>query len=96
MSEQRRLELATRRGELSALIGVERTKLAQQIWPVAKVLGVADRGVAGVTWLKRNPRVLALAATVLLIIRPRRVWRVGKRIFFLWRGWQGLRARLLT
>lgn len=95
MNQQRRLELATRRGELSALIGMQRTALAQQIWPLTTALATADRAVAGVDWLKRNPRVVAAAFTALLIARPRRVWRWSKRIFFLWRGWQGLRSKLL-
>lgn len=96
MSQQRRLELATRRGELSALIGFQRTTLAQQAWPVASALSVADRALAGVDWLKRHPLALAVAVVALVIARPRRVWRWSARIYFLWRGWQGLRARLLA
>ncbi|MBS1197652.1 MAG: hypothetical protein H6R18_1437 [Proteobacteria bacterium] len=94
MSLQRRFELATRRGELTAHIAMQRGTLAGHMQPVARLLGVADRAVDGAHWLKRHPQIIAAFAVGLLIARPRRAWRWAKRAFFVWRSWKALQSQL--
>jgi hypothetical protein len=94
MSLQRRFELATRRGELTAHIAMQRATLAGHMQPAARLLGVADHAVDGAHWLKRHPQVIAAFIVGLVVVRPRRAWRWARRAFFLWRGWKVLRSQL--
>lgn len=94
MNQQRLLELAVRRGELTAHIAMQRSALAANMRPVARWLGTADRVVDGGRWLKRHPQALVAFLAALAIARPRRAWRWAKRAVFLWRGWKTLRYHL--
>lgn len=91
---ERLLTLASRHGALRARIAAQRVQLAEQVQPVAQVLTYADRGLAGVDWLKAHPQAVGGAALVLALLRPQRAWRWARRGFVLWRGWQGLKRRL--
>lgn len=91
----RLLELATRHGELKARIAMQRQALAVHFAPLETALGVADRAVSGVDWLKAHPAAIVSAVAALVVLRPRRAWRWAKRGVMLWRGWQGLRNSLL-
>lgn len=91
---QRLLELATRRGELMAHIAVQRANIAAHTTPFEQMLGRADRIVAGASWLKKRPQLIIAFFVGLALVRPRRVWRWGKRAFFLWRSWKALRSRI--
>ena len=95
MNQQRLLELATRRGELTATIAMQRSALQSHMRPLLPVFGVADRAVDGAHWLRRHPWVVGVALAVVAIARPVRAWRWGKRAFFLWRGWKNLRTKLI-
>lgn len=90
----RLLELAVRRGQLSVHIDLQRQTLAQQLAPVATAAAVADQAVAGVDWLKRNPKVVAVAVAVLVALKPKRLWSWSRKAFMLWRGWSALKSRL--
>lgn len=94
MTQQRRLELATRRGELTAHIAAQRANFAVHTRPLVRLLGTADQAVHGVRWLKKNPQVVFAFVAGLAIMRPRRVWRWAKRGLFLWRSWKTLRSQL--
>jgi len=91
---ERLLELATRRGELTARIGMQRETLAANAHPVATVLAAADQAAAGVEWLKRRPAVVGAAVAVLVILRPGRLLRWGRRAWFLAQGLRALRGKL--
>lgn len=93
MNQERRLELATRRGELTAHIAMQRDAIAGHARPMARLCGRGDRVVEGVHWLKRHPEVIAAFVAGLVVVRPRRAWHWAKRAFFLWRGWKALRAQ---
>lgn len=88
------IALAEKRGALKARIAMQRDALGQHAWPVETVLGLADRGLEGVDWLKRHPQVLVAAAVALVVARPKRVWRLATRGFVLWRGAKGLQGRV--
>lgn len=94
MSQERRLELAARRGELTALIAAQREALGRNMQPVETMLHVGDRVVDGANWLKHHPGVVGVAVAVVVLAKPRVAWRWAKRGFILLRGWRVLRARL--
>lgn len=91
---ERLLLLATRHGALKARIAEQRLSLAEQVRPLEAALSVADRGVAGVDWLKRHPGAVGGAFAVLALLRPGRAWRWAKRGLVVWRGWQGVKQYL--
>lgn len=88
------LQLAARHGALKTRIAAQRQLLAEQVKPIETALGVADRGVAGVDWVKRHPGAVGAALAVLAILRPKRAWRWAQRGLVVWRGWQGLKGYL--
>ena len=53
-----------------------------------------DAVVDGVDWLKQHPGVVGAVVAVAAILRPKRVWRWGRRGFLAWQGWQAIRKRL--
>ncbi len=91
---ERVLALAERQGALKARIAEQRQQLARQIAPIEAALSYADRGVAGVKWMKQNPAAVGGAVALLAILKPKRAWAWAKRGFVVWRGWQGLKNRL--
>ena len=88
-------ELALRQGELRARIAQQRTALASHSGGLERLLGAADKALAGVDWLKANPEVVGVTVAVVVVVSPRRTWRWGKRAFSVWRGWQMVRKSLL-
>jgi len=92
VNEIRRLELAVRRGELTATIAMQRQHLAARLEPVEVVCGAFDRAASGANWIRRHPGVVGAALALLVITRPKRAVRWARRAFFLWRGWKGLLA----
>ncbi len=91
---QELIDLAVRRGALTVRIEMQRSALAAQLQPVARLAGGVDQALVGVDWLKRNPRVVAAAVALLVVLKPRRVWAWSRRAFMLWRGWSALKAKL--
>lgn len=96
---QPRIDLAIERGRLIERISNQRQRLGEQLQPVGASLQTADRAVTtlrnGSNYLKQHPEVVTVAVAVLVVVQPRRVWRWGKRGFFVWRSWRMLRRQLL-
>ena len=96
---QPRIDLAIERGRLIERISNQRQLLGEQLQPVGASLHTADRAVTtlrnGSKYLKQHPEVVTVAVAVLVVVQPRRVWRWGKRGFFVWRSWRMLRRQLL-
>lgn len=94
----REIELALKRGRLQERIAGQRTMLATQAAPVVAALASADRAVAmgraGIAYVKRHPVAVGAAIVVLAVLRPRRVWRWGRRAFVAWGLWNKLHRRL--
>lgn len=92
-----RIDIALRRGRLLERIAAQRAALAGQLQPVSAALHATDRAVAGVqgatAYLKAHPRGVAAALALLVVLKPRRVWRWAKRGFVVWRAWRALRQR---
>lgn len=82
----RRDALAERRAALLARSAVLRARLQQQAQVLDAPLALADRGVAGLCWLRRHPQVPLAAVAVVVVLRPRRAWRLAVRAWALWRS----------
>ena len=57
-------------------------------------LALADRVRAGWLWLRAHPQLPLAAAVVLVVLRPRRAWRWGLRLWWGWRSWQRMQRWL--
>ena len=92
-------EVYVQRGRLLERIALQRAVLSQELEPVEQALAQADRVVAGVNagvaYVKQHPAIAVLGVAVLLVLQGRRVLRLARRGFFLWKAWQSLRERLL-
>ena len=49
----------------------------------------------GVDWLKHHPLAVVVAVASVVVARPQRAWRWARRGFFVWRGWQAIRNKLV-
>jgi len=87
----RQQRLAARCEVLQARNAGLRRQLADDSRVLLAPLAVADRVLAGWRWLRLHPQWLLAGAATLLILRPRRIWRLGLRLWSGWRLWQQLR-----
>lgn len=88
MNGQRRLRLALARERLVERSRRLRLDAVTQSEVLTPALRLADQVRAGAAWVRTHPEVLAAGAVGLALIRPRRAWRWGLR---LWAGWRLLR-----
>lgn len=97
---QRLNELHLERGRLLERITTQRYVLMNEVQPVRVALervdSVVDMVRAGVDTVKRYPAVAGVAAAVLCIFNFRRVFRVARRGFMVWRTWKTVRERLMA
>jgi len=89
------LELATRHGALQARIAEQRRQLAHHAEPLEAALARGDAVLKGVDWLKHHPLAVGVAVASVVVARPQRAWRWARRGFFVWRGWQAIRNKLV-
>jgi hypothetical protein len=82
---QKLIELAERRARLVAQAEAQRTTLAQSAQPWRLPLAVVDQGWAAMCQIKRHPALVAGAAVLLVVWRPR---SIGKWLRRGWVGWQ--------
>lgn len=91
------IDIGIRRGRLLERIANQRAALGRDVQPVCDVLQSVDHGIACVRtatgFLKTHPGVVLATLTLLLALKPRRVWRWAKRGFVAWRTWRMLRAQ---
>lgn len=86
--DARQQALAQRCDVLQARNAVLRQALAADSRALQAPLAVADQALAGGRWLRAHPQWVAVGVAVLVIWRPRRVWRLGARAWGAWRLWQ--------
>lgn len=91
---EKRLELAARRGALGARIATQRDALAHHAQGLESLLAKGDAALQGIEWLKQHPLVVGATVAVVAIARPARTLRWARRGFFMWRGWQVVRKSL--
>jgi hypothetical protein len=88
-------DLAAKRQRLVAKAAVQRVELAHQIQPWRARLAVADKGVSIVRMVGRHPLLLAGAAMLLAVWRPRRTVKVLQYGWVAWQLVRELRAQPL-
>ena len=86
MSQARDFELSLRRQRLLMRSAALRSALAEQSAVLEAPLAVADRVHAGVRWLGRHRDWWVGGALVVLVVRPRRAWRVLRLGWWAWRS----------
>lgn len=91
---ERLMQIRLRRERLIARAAAQREAFAYDVEALAPAIGVVDRGIAAVTWVRAHPAVLVAAAGVMLVLRPRRTIRWSFRLYSIWQGYRRLTARL--
>ena len=90
-----RSDLYSRRAQLVERIHHQRATLTRQLMPVQATLDTADRVVAGarsgVQFLKDHPLVMTLAVSALVVLKPKRVFRLAAQGIAIWRTWRAVR-----
>ncbi len=87
MNHRRAVLLARRQRLLLARSTELRVHLAADAAVLQRPLALADRVHQGFLWLRSHPEVPLAALVVVAVLRPRRAWRWGLR---LWLGWRTL------
>ena len=85
MSAAAEHELVLRRQRLLLRSAALRGALAEQSVALESPLAAADRVQAGARWLYRQRGWVAGGLVVVLVLRPRRAWRVARFGWWLWR-----------
>ncbi len=65
-----------------------RRDFIEQTAPWQTPLSLADQVHRGWQWLRGHPEAVAAGAVTLAVLRPRRAWRWGARLWWAWRLWQ--------
>lgn len=88
MNRERAAALALRQRLLLLSSTELRGRLAADAAVLQRPLALADRVQQGWRWLRANPAAPIAVVVVVAVLRPRRAWRWGLR---LWSGWRMLR-----
>lgn len=91
---RRRIELVLKRQRLQLQAAEQRLALRRDLARFAPVLSVADTVRAGIAEVKRHPEWLVAAAVVLVVVRPRAIFRWLQRGVLAWQF--ASQARRLT
>lgn len=90
-----RTALYSQRAQLVERIHHQRDTLVRQLMPVQVTLDTADRVVAGtrsgVQYLKDHPLFMTLAVSALVVLKPKRVFRLAAQGMAVWRTWRVVR-----
>jgi hypothetical protein len=65
-----------------------RFKLKDQVQVFRRPLGLADSAQSGLQWLYRNPAWPIGAATLLLVLRPKRTIAWAGRAWWVWKSYR--------
>ncbi len=90
----RREELALTRERLLLRSQVLRGEVALQAQALTPWLNAADAGRDAVHWVRAHPEWVAGGVALLLVLRPRVLWRWGMRGWSLWHFTRRWRVRL--
>lgn len=93
-------QLAEQRGRLLERIAQQRGVLQMQWEPVQHAASRGERALAAARDAQRYVQanraaltlILAVACSVLVVVKPGRSFRLFKRGFLLWRGWRAMQA----
>ena len=90
------IDLALRRQRLLLRSAALRDSLAEQSAVLGPPLAAADRVQAGGRWLYRQRGWVAGGVVVVLVLRPRRAWRLLSAGWWLWRRMRRLQPWLVA
>lgn len=100
MKRQRSQALLLRQHELLLRSRVLRAEFSELGGAWRKPFVVADQVRGAWHWLRANPALPVAAAVVLTVVlavvRPRRAWRLGLRLWWGWTSWRRLQQRLAS
>ena len=94
MNRERAMALALRQQLLRLRSTELRGRLAADAAVLQPPLALADRVQEGWRWLRANPAAPVAALVVVAVLRPRRVWRWGWKLWWGWRTLRRLQRRL--
>jgi hypothetical protein len=94
MNRERATALALRQQVLRLRSTELRGRLAADAAVLQPPLALADRVQEGWRWLRANPAAPVAALVVVAVLRPRRVWRWGWKLWWGWRTLRRLQRRL--
>lgn len=94
MNRERATALALRQQVLRLRSTELRGRLAADAAVLQPPLALADRVQEGWRWLRANPAAPVTALVVVAVLRPRRVWRWGWKLWWGWRTLRRLQRRL--
>ena len=86
------MDIMLQRERLIALCDAQRDDIAVLVRQLDGPIKVADRGIAGVQYLRDHPLVLGVLVGALTLMRRRGLWKWAQRGFVAWRGYRALRA----
>ena len=92
---KRRDELAARQQALLLRSAELRARLALQSNAMRPPLALADQVADGWRWLQAHPAWPAAIAVTLIVARPARAWRWGRRVWSAWQLWRGIQRKLV-
>ncbi|MBI5107616.1 MAG: YqjK-like family protein [Rhodocyclales bacterium] len=86
------LELALRKQRLQIQGETLRGDFARHADGLRPALAGADLAVDAGHWLRAHPQIVVAATVALLVAKPSRVWRWGRRAFVGWQAWRKVRG----
>ena len=89
-----RIQIREQRARLVERAARQREQLAQDIGVFSAPIALADRGMAAARFLRAHPEILAAAAALLVLLKPRRAFGWIRRGLALWQTWRWVAARL--
>jgi len=85
---------ALRKQAILARIARQRRELADEAQILKPPLAAIDRGIVFARYLREHPLVPALAAAMIVVLRPARTFRWLKRGWFFWGIYKNARGKL--
>ncbi len=88
----REVELALRKQRLLIESADLRQAIKNDVSGLGPLFQAGDAVVVGVRWLRQHAGLVAGVSALLLVARPRRLWRWTRRGLSAWRAWRKLKA----
>ena len=86
------LELALKKQRLQIHGDTLRSDFGRHAAGLRPAFAGADLAVDAAYWLRAHPQIVVAATVALLVAKPSRVWRWGRRAFVGWQAWRKVRA----
>jgi hypothetical protein len=91
-TQEHLIDIARRKERLSARAQMQRLAIAASFRDLGPPIGIADRALDAVRFLRANPALVAVVAAALFLLRGRGLAGLAGRAFSAWRLWRTLSA----